>query len=257
MEIAGYPVTKLDDATYAVNEFGYSTMYLLLGEKRALAVDCGVGVGDYKAVLEALTDLPYDLVATHGHVDHMGGREQFQRIFIHPDDMSQVKKITSVYRKGYCMVFSKNKGTFIRQIRPVRREPQLLPMEEHDVFDLGGRTVQVFHNPGHTLGSVSLLDVERGWLFGGDNFNPLLFLWMSHAATVKDYVENAYRVLGMDCFDEMVFSHDIRPHSKQDAWKTVHCAESILEQYGKNGAPGIGLYKQDGVAVIFKKYNVI
>lgn len=258
MEIAGYRVEQLDEKTYAIDEFGYSTMYLLLGEKRALAVDCGVGAGNYRGLLEQLTDLPYDVVATHGHVDHIGGRGQFEKIYIHPDDISQVQKITPFYRFGYCAVCpSRKKALRIGDMPPVRKEPVLLPMEEHHIFDLGGRTVQVFHNPGHTLGSVSLLDVERRRLFGGDNFNPLLFLWMSHAASVKDYIKNAGRILRMENFDEIIFSHDTRPHDKKDAWAAVRCAERILEQNRKSRLPQYGLLKENGVAVIYKKHNLV
>ena len=41
-------------------------------------------------------------------------------------------------------------------------------VEDGDVLDLGDRTIEVLHVPGHTPGSVALWDGERGLLFTGD-----------------------------------------------------------------------------------------
>ena len=41
-------------------------------------------------------------------------------------------------------------------------------MEEGDVFDLGNRTLEIIETPGHSPGSVSILDREHRWLFTGD-----------------------------------------------------------------------------------------
>lgn len=56
---------------YKINEYNLSTMFVIVGSERALCIDCGTGVGDYKAVIERLVEgKPYDMVLSHGHVDH-------------------------------------------------------------------------------------------------------------------------------------------------------------------------------------------
>ena len=59
------------------------------------------------------------------------------------------------------------------QVRVPERVPRLLPLEEGKFFDLGGgRKVEVFHTPGHTLGEVVLIDDATRILFSGDACNP-------------------------------------------------------------------------------------
>jgi len=44
-------------------------------------------------------------------------------------------------------------------------------LEDGDRLDLGGRTLQVLHTPGHTPDSICLFDEDNGLLFGGDTYN--------------------------------------------------------------------------------------
>ena len=88
-----YPVKQIAKGCYAVDEFGLDMMYVVIGEERALVIDTGSGAGDFKGLIEEMTSLPYDVVATHGHGDHVGGAGQFQEIFIHPKDFEAKDKI--------------------------------------------------------------------------------------------------------------------------------------------------------------------
>ena len=74
---------------------------------------------------------------------------------------------------------------------PVRR----IPMEGGTVFELGGRTIEVIHTPGHSLGSVCLLDRENRLLFTGDMCNDSLLLNCGDSSsTVKVYNESMRRL---------------------------------------------------------------
>ena len=42
------------------------------GKRKALLIDGLSGVGSLKAFVQELTDLPVEVVITHGHVDHWG-----------------------------------------------------------------------------------------------------------------------------------------------------------------------------------------
>ncbi|MFJ5760653.1 MBL fold metallo-hydrolase [Neobacillus sp. NPDC093182] len=52
-------------------------MYLVEGTVRAALIDTGTGVGDLKAYIDNLTDKPYFVMLTHGHVDHAMGAPAF------------------------------------------------------------------------------------------------------------------------------------------------------------------------------------
>ena len=54
----------------------------------------------------------------------------------------------------------------------------MLPLSEHQIFDLGGRSLEVLFTPGHTPGSVVFLDRKNKFLFAGDSVvsTPILIL---------------------------------------------------------------------------------
>jgi glyoxylase-like metal-dependent hydrolase (beta-lactamase superfamily II) len=51
-----------------------------------------------------------------------------------------------------------------------RQQPcaQVTEIDEGDVIDLGDRAFEVLHLPGHSPGSIGLLDCSAGILFSGD-----------------------------------------------------------------------------------------
>src|SRR5215469_10776053 len=55
--------------------------YLIVGEKRALLFDTGMGISDIKKVTAELTRLPIIVLNSHTHNDHVGGNWQFDTIY--------------------------------------------------------------------------------------------------------------------------------------------------------------------------------
>lgn len=55
--------------------------YLIVGEKRALLFDTGMGISDIKKVTAELTKLPIIVLNSHTHDDHVGGNWQFETIY--------------------------------------------------------------------------------------------------------------------------------------------------------------------------------
>ena len=135
-------------------------MYLVAGTERALLIDTGWGPGDLSALVATLTPLPLVVVNTHAHPDHMGGNGQFPQIYIHLRDLPAVQdtvtRHTAVY-DGYCL-------------------------------DLGQRQVRVIGVPGHTPGSICLLDTETRIVFTGDSPRPgPIWLHVGSALSVQEF----------------------------------------------------------------------
>lgn len=82
-----YTVVQLGKDTWMIRSMMVQ-MFLIAGEKQAMLLDTGVGMGDLKAQVEKLTDKPVIVVNTHGHVDHAGGNFQFDEVWLHADDFS-------------------------------------------------------------------------------------------------------------------------------------------------------------------------
>ena len=67
--IEGYTVQLVAEDVWAIDEFGADIIYLVKGEKSAAVIVTGSGFGNLKKVIETLTDLPYVVLNTHGHLD--------------------------------------------------------------------------------------------------------------------------------------------------------------------------------------------
>src|SRR6476646_25952 len=55
--------------------------YLILGKKRALLFDTGMGISDMKKLVQGLTTLPVSVLNSHTHNDHVGDNWQFDDIY--------------------------------------------------------------------------------------------------------------------------------------------------------------------------------
>ena len=51
--------------------------FLVEGREKALLIDAMTGLRGLKDFVATLTDLPVEVAATHGHMDHVGGVFEF------------------------------------------------------------------------------------------------------------------------------------------------------------------------------------
>lgn len=174
-------ISEIAKDTYLFNEFGLCNHYLLVGTERALLIDCGMGYYDLRATVERMTDKPYDVVITHGHPDHAGMMHQFERVYMNEKDLPLLPWAGrtdfdlnefhwnnrlhvgdwSVWEVTEDMI---NRGSL---------DTQVLPLNEGDVFDLGGRRVTAHALPGHSAGHMYFIDDGSRIAFTGDccNYN--------------------------------------------------------------------------------------
>ena len=78
-----FEVYQLSENTYAIYEpfqWQEAISYLLIGSEQALLVDTLQGIGDLKAVVNQLTDLPVIVINTHSHFDHISCNYQFETV---------------------------------------------------------------------------------------------------------------------------------------------------------------------------------
>lgn len=175
-------ILEIGDGVYAINEFGLDAMYVVCGEREALVIDTGMGYCDFRAIVEGLTKLPYRVVLTHGHVDHAGGMDQFDEVYLHPLDQCAARAITLEQRdrsgaqmhgrEGDADVWSYGP----ENIRPWEKQPRFLDLYDGQTFPLGGRCVTTVFTPGHSAGSCCFIDDKSRILFSGDACNVSLML---------------------------------------------------------------------------------
>ena len=59
-----YPMVQIDKGTWEIDEFDIASMFLLEGDKKAMLIDTGMGVGDLRGAVEMVTDKPLVVVHT-------------------------------------------------------------------------------------------------------------------------------------------------------------------------------------------------
>jgi glyoxylase-like metal-dependent hydrolase (beta-lactamase superfamily II) len=66
-------VTLIADKTWLISDYYLDNYYLAVGDKKAALIDTGCGIGNVLDEVREITDLPVEVLLTHGHLDHCGG----------------------------------------------------------------------------------------------------------------------------------------------------------------------------------------
>jgi len=169
-------VSEIAPSTYAINEFGLSTMFLLEGTERAMLIDAGCGICDLEKVIRELTDKEYIVVLSHGHGDHIGAMGSFAQVYLNEQDWEMAKTIDWDVLRGFAEQSGKIGSYTIydyspENIKPAEKMPEFLPLNDGDTFDLGDRVIEAISIPGHTPGGMSFLDRKNRIMFSGDCCN--------------------------------------------------------------------------------------
>jgi glyoxylase-like metal-dependent hydrolase (beta-lactamase superfamily II) len=167
----------------------HANIWLVLGSERDLLVDTGNGFAPLLPFVQTLRpdrDKPLIALATHAHMDHVGGLHEFDERLLHghdvaaaaaPDRLLFAEEVwpgaaVQMAEAGWPLAPVGIQAIPDRDFDPITfvvpgATPSRL-VEEGDVMDLGDRALEVLHLPGHTPGSIGLWDAERGELFSGD-----------------------------------------------------------------------------------------
>ena len=162
-------------AIYEPNQWQEVISYLIEGNDSAVLFDTGNGIGDIFAVVERLTGKPVSVINSHSHYDHIGGNHQFDAILSVSTEFSlaKAKGATSdghrmeVSPAALCRALPDGVDPETHGTRPYRITATI---SDGETIDLGGRTLEVLHVPGHTDDSVALIDRANGLLWSGDSF---------------------------------------------------------------------------------------
>lgn len=198
-----YEIVRINENTWRIEDNGVR-IFLLAGTGRALLIDSGMTLRNARDIAESLTDLPVSLLNTHADMDHIGSNAQFEAFYMHPAEEAD-------YRRGG--------GT-----------GRIIPVAEGDVLDLGGRELRIIHLPGHTAGSIAVLDVRNRVLISGDpvQVNGRIFMFGAHR-NMEDYIRSLGHLEQFTGeFDELWPSHADIPVSPDVIRRLRDGAKDVL-----------------------------
>lgn len=199
-------------------------MTLLTGEKRGLLVDTGYGMEDTEAYLGRLTNLPYDVLLTHGHHDHVLGSVQFSRTMMRKEDLDEFVLRTGPQQRARVAEQAEQKGLQIPDGFMTAHIPTPVNIEMTDTIcgfdctdiDLGGRILRIIKVPGHTAGSVVIWSEQDRLLLTGDDWNPCTWLWFPCSSGVREWRNGMTRLTETLPFEYVLCSHQPMLRTKDE-----------------------------------------
>jgi len=234
--------------------------YLIVGEKRALLFDTGMGISDIKKVTTELTNLPIIVLNSHTHDDHVGGNWEFSTIYGMDTDFTRKNARGSREDAQAEITPDQICGTLPSgfDARAYATRPWRITAYTHDGdrFDLGGRTIEVIATPGHTPDAISLLDRAKGLLFTGDTYYPAP-IWLFRPETNLDaYASSIRRLAALAPQVRLVLgAHNIPVASPAVLARLVPAFDIV--RAGKISSapesPGRVLYKVDDISFLMRE----
>ena len=182
-----YEIIQINQNSWRIEDSGVR-FFLLVGSERALLVDSGRNLTNARDIATTLTDLPISLLNTHADRDHVASNGQFESFYMHPAEEEN-------YRRG-------------------NRSGTIIPVHEGDVLDLGNRKLEIIHLPGHTPGSIALLDLKNRVLISGDPIQDGRIFMFGPFRNMAEYISSLEHLHNWEGhFDEIWPSHASFPVS--------------------------------------------
>jgi glyoxylase-like metal-dependent hydrolase (beta-lactamase superfamily II) len=185
------------------------------GRDRDMLVDSGMGLVSLGEEIADLAEKHVTAVATHGHDDHIGGFHEFTDVRVHPLEAPLLldpplqsleprvawgaDAVAALERAGYPLA----ERFFVTALPPgfavdsYSQAPvqSVHRIDEGDVVDLGDRSFEVLHLPGHSPGSIALWEERTGTLFSGDAVYDGPLLDELPESSIADYCRTMERLL--------------------------------------------------------------
>jgi glyoxylase-like metal-dependent hydrolase (beta-lactamase superfamily II) len=169
--VDGTDLYYVDVGAYDVR--GYGSVYVLDADRPAV-VDTGLGT-NVDVLLDAVAAVGIDaldaILTTHVHLDHAGGAgflaEEFPDATVYTHEIGVPHLIDPSRLVAGTRAAVGDQWQYYVDPKPVPEE-RIEPLAGGDEIDLGDRTIDVIHAPGHAPHQVVLHDRVDDLLFSGD-----------------------------------------------------------------------------------------
>ena len=192
-----FRVENLAPGVHLISEVDRTHTYLVEGADWALLIDTGLGNGDIREVVEGITRHPIIVANTHAHWEHIGGNHRFDTIAVHPAEAALVEagmpaETMRTRFKDYPEELEYLPTGFDVSSFEIRPSSPTYLLSHGEAIDLGGgRILEALHTPGHSPGSICLLDEANRLLFSGDTVHTGLLQADLAESDLQQYAETA------------------------------------------------------------------
>ncbi len=169
---------QVKDNIYLLESGKFANAYALVRDNGVLIIDTGTP-GKTEGIVAELAEIKAKhcdikaIIITHAHPDHAGScaglaSKSFAKIYVHKNDVDIVLgKAPPPAPRDFVEKLSAFVTThFMKYSPPAEAEP----IDAHSIIT-GFEDIEIIETPGHTTGSISLLDKKSGTLFCGDAVN--------------------------------------------------------------------------------------
>ena len=248
-----YKVKKVSKNIKNINEIMVSE-FLVEGKDKVLLMDTGMDIFNLKKFISGLTSKELVVVNSHFHPDHSNGNHKFKKVLIGENDLptftkndpyfALVNDISNALYKEYPKT---------RLLKPVvwkglmtkKGKTKYEPLSDGNVIDLGKRELIVKNFPGHTPGSITLLDKKNKLILMGDACNMATWMFTNPSCSLHEYANTAreyYVNVKNAGYKKMIgshepFSHKISFISDYANWVDELTPEKAIKQFNVPGAP--------------------
>ena len=186
-----------------VHQFFRANLYWIEGRDLDIMLDFGMGLASLQAALPR-RGKPVLAVATHAHVDHVGSFHEFEDRAGHPIEadifatMDDAGTFASWFAGMPDALERSPSPHFDLQAYALTPAPLTRLLVEGARIDTGRRELRVLHLPGHSPGSIALLDEASGEFFAGDAIYDGGLVDDIAGADIPTYVETMRRISDLD-----------------------------------------------------------
>ncbi len=195
-------IVRINSDTWRIEDNGVR-FFVLEGTEKAMMIDSGMNTPDAGEIAEKLTSKPLELLNTHADRDHISGNSAFDRFYMNPAEEENYRAAGGT-------------GTVI-------------PLSDGQIIELGNRPLEIIEIPGHTPGSVAVLDINRRVLISGDSVQDGNIFMFGKFRNLKEYIPSMKKLLKYTGrFDSVYPSHGSIPVEPDVIPKLIEDAEQIL-----------------------------
>jgi len=158
----------------SVHRYFRANIFHLRGRQSDLVVDFGMGIRPLMPHLKVSRGKKIIAVATHIHADHVGAFHEFETRVGHRNEaaafasMLDEDTVADIFRALETPVTRAPCEGWHAATYRITPAPLTHVVDEGDRIDIGDWNFEVIHFPGHSHGSIALLERNRKVMFSGD-----------------------------------------------------------------------------------------